>query len=115
MKILLTVLVITVSLIAIPTMAEKMPKPIDKKVESLAKKLDLNDSQKQQLKAIFEESKNERETLDKKYKMDAYKAEKKLLREKRKGKVDAILNEQQKAKLDKMRKHTGKKDSKKNK
>jgi Spy/CpxP family protein refolding chaperone len=81
-------------------------------VDRMAKKLDLSEAQKKEMNAIFEDTKKDIDALDKKYKMEAYRAERKKLREASKEKMDKVLNAEQKAKLDKMREKREKKFNK---
>lgn len=70
--------------------------------ERMVKKLELNDEQKKQAEAIFKEAKDKKDALDKKYNVKQYRAEKHAIQSGKKLQVSEILNDEQKAKYEKM-------------
>lgn len=74
-------------------------------MQKMTKKLELTEPQQQDIKTIHAEAKTKKESLDKQYNIDAYKKEKRAIGSDSRAKFEAVLTDDQKAKLQKMKKN----------
>jgi Spy/CpxP family protein refolding chaperone len=84
----------------------------DQRVEKLTKKLDLTSEQQEKAIAILLDAKTQNEALAKKYKLEAYQAERKDLRVASQKEMSDMLTPEQREKLESMEKQKKKKQKK---
>jgi Spy/CpxP family protein refolding chaperone len=75
----------------------------EKRIEKMAKKLELTEQQKEAVTKVMADTKAANDALDKRYKMDEYRSERKALRTDSKKKIDAILTPAQQEEMQEMR------------
>ncbi len=110
MKQLLSVALLAIILPAVAVASNHKPFDPDKRVERLTKQLDLTAEQQEKAKAILIDAKTKNEELAKKYNLDAYKAERKTIRDATQKAMSDMLTPEQREKLESMR--SGKKKKK---
>ena len=93
-------IVLTTALIILPLTAMAGKKfDSDKALDRMTSKLDLSAEQQTQVDGIKAEHKKASKALDEKYKIEAYKEERKALIKKTKDDIDKVLTKDQRGKL----------------